>query len=125
MSRSSEPNLFEQLTSLFRREQRNILRRELHNENKVHLYRLGDYWVAFEKSAYLLEQISLTDADPTVIYMQEHPFPMLMTTINNHRANGLCRHRISGSRQPNYLQIHSGKIDTALYNEWYRTNTID
>lgn len=124
MSSTAQTNIFDQLALLFSKEQRNILRRELHNENKVHLYRLGDYWVAFEKSAYLLEQISLTDTDPTVIYMKEHPFPMLMTTINNYRANGLCR-RQRNNGHTDYLQINSGKIDLESYNEWYRDNTLD
>ena len=42
------------LKELIERNIRGILRKEHLNSCHIHLYRTGNYWVAFEKSAYLL-----------------------------------------------------------------------
>lgn len=43
--------MFDKLNTLLTKDLKNILKKELHNENRVNLYGVGEYWVAFEKSA--------------------------------------------------------------------------
>ena len=42
------------LKELIERNIRGILRKEHLNSSHIHLYRTGNYWATFEKSAYLL-----------------------------------------------------------------------
>ena len=49
--------IFEEIENLFSRELKLVVKREQENENKIHLYKVGQYWAAFDQSAYLLEQL--------------------------------------------------------------------
>ena len=49
--------IFEKIENLFSRELKLVVKREQENENKIHLYKVGQYWAAFDQSAYLLEQL--------------------------------------------------------------------
>ena len=67
--------MFERINTLLETNLKKILNNELHNEDRIHLYDVGEYWVAFEKSAYLLEKINPKDEQPLVLYMKGYPFP--------------------------------------------------
>ena len=62
--------MFERINTLLETNLKKILNNELHNEDRIHLYDVGEYWVAFEKSAYLLEKINPKDEQPLVLYMK-------------------------------------------------------
>lgn len=46
----------------------------------IRLYGAGDYWHAFEESAYQLSQLFVTH-DVTVLRHKVYPFPVLMVSI--------------------------------------------
>lgn len=48
----------------------------------IRLYGAGDYWHAFEESAYQLSQLFVTH-DVTVLRHKVYPFPVLMVSISD------------------------------------------
>ena len=61
--------MFDRIHTLLTTDLKKILGQELHNENKVNLYDVGECWVAFEKSAYMLEQMVDDDNQSLVLYV--------------------------------------------------------
>ena len=59
---SSSLTLLQRVSTLLQGNLKQILFKELHNDNRVNLYDVGEYWVAFEKSAYQLELLSRKSA---------------------------------------------------------------
>lgn len=64
------------LISLLGNHLKEILKRESDNRAFIHLYCTGPYWVAFEKSAYLLRQISSRTL-VTPLSLTTYPFPIV------------------------------------------------
>ena len=113
----------EQLNRLLTKELDNILKRERHNEDTVHLYSMGEYWTAFERSAYLLDQLS--SAEPLVIYLEEYPFPIVMCAAHDREVSALCRKGKSLTMNMNYRQLLSRPIDSKGYAAWYKRHIED
>ena len=67
------------LISLLGNHLKEILKRESDNRAFIHLYCTGPYWVAFEKSAYLLRQISSRTL-VTPLSLTTYPFPIVMVS---------------------------------------------
>lgn len=61
----------------------------------IRLYGAGDYWHAFEESAYQLSQLFVTH-DVTVLRHKVYPFPVLMVSISDDelQAYGLQKESI-------------------------------
>lgn len=53
---------------------------EERNKGNIHLYRIGSYWMAFEKSAYFIRNI-FGERDLCVLRCQAVPFPMVGIAI--------------------------------------------
>ena len=110
---------YERINALLEKEMQNILRQESQNENRIHLYDVGEYWVAFEKSAYLLEQLVPKEEHPIVLYMKNHPFPIVMQSSHYLRVKELCRHQVLAKRTPDRLQFLTQPIEKSSYQKWY------
>lgn len=67
----------------------------------IRLYGAGDYWHAFEESAYQLSQLFVTH-DVTVLRHKVYPFPVLMVSISDDELPGL--------RQKSHLQKESIRV---------------
>lgn len=67
----------------------------------IRLYGAGDYWHAFEESAYQLSQLFVTH-DVTVLRHKVYPFPVLMVSISDDELQGL--------RQKSHLQKESIRV---------------
>lgn len=66
----------------------------------IRLYGAGDYWHAFEESAYQLSQLFVTH-DVTVLRHKVYPFPVLMVSISDdelqaYGKNHIFRKKVSG-----------------------------
>ena len=57
-----------------------IIRQEHKNRNCIHLYGTGEYWAAFEQSAYLLCRI-FPENETAVVTHTAYPFPVVMANI--------------------------------------------
>lgn len=61
---------------------RSIVAREVTNENAVHLYSFGNWWLAFDRSAFQLSAI-FPNAGTTVLNFQGSPSPVLMVSVSD------------------------------------------
>ena len=59
---------------------REILKREEENRTLIHLYCTEPYWVAFEKSAYLLRQV-FPDSKVIPMRLIMYPFPIVLVSV--------------------------------------------
>lgn len=97
-----------------------IMQREMHNDDRVHLYDVGVYWVAFEKSAYFLSRMTCTSDKPLVLYLKSHPFPVVMCTIHYSHLCSVCRNHVTAQRGFEYLQLLTQPSDVSSYRKWHR-----
>lgn len=102
-----------------------ILQQEQHNDNKVNLYSVGEYWAAFEKSAYLLGEMLHDDTPPVVLYLKEYPFPIIMQSLHYRTVNDMCRKHIMSRKTMEYLQFSTHPTDEVAYKAWYREQVCD
>lgn len=117
--------MFERINSLFQAELKNILKQEQNNENRVNLYSVGEYWAAFEKSAYLLEQMIPDSNRPLVLYLKDYPFPVVMHNVHYEKLNSIRRNHIVAKTDMDYLQFVTHPIDGNLYKSWYKVHVVD
>ena len=82
------------VSMLLQKSSKTIMKREYDNENRVHLYGVGQYWAAFDKSAYLLEKMTNEESDTTVLHFKDYPFPILMYCLHYEKVKDLCRKHI-------------------------------
>ena len=59
-----------------------IMNRERANQNSIHLYCTGPYWVAFERSAYQLRHV-FPDSEITPMRLLGYPFPVVMVSVTD------------------------------------------
>ena len=60
-----------------------ILNEEMSGWNRIHLYAIGEHWVAFERSVYALSRIFKNSLPITVLNMKNYPFPVIMCSVHN------------------------------------------
>lgn len=117
--------MFEKLNALLTRDLKNILKKELHNENRVNLYGVGEYWVAFEKSAYLFKQMTHEKDESIVLHIKGHPFPVIMHNIHYLQVDDMCRKHIMAKKGLEFLSFVTKPIDDNSYSKWYRKYVVD
>ena len=118
-------NTLHRVASLLDSDLQKILKKEIHNNDRIHLYDVGEYWVAFEKSAYMLEKMTDAGEKPLVLYLKSYPFPIVMRCIHYLKVNDMCKKHIMAKRQLEYLQFLTKQTDDASYRKWYREYVID
>ena len=118
-------NMLDKLNIFLTKDLKSVLKKELHNENRVNLYGIGEYWVAFEKSAYLLKQMIQQEDAPVVLHLKEHPFPVIMYNIHYHRVDDMRRKHVMAKKSLEFLQFVTHPIDDNSYAKWYREYAID
>ena len=104
---------------------KSIYKKELTNESFIYLYKSGDYWVAFEKSAYFLSlQLKELESKISVLHMKEFPFPILFISLDDFAKQKLYRTGISMSRNFGpYIKIKTADTNRADdYYSWYQMN---
>ena len=86
------------LISLLGNHLKEILKREADNRAFIHLYCTGPYWVAFEKSAYLLRQISSRTL-VTPLSLTTYPFPIVMVSWTDGELRSYTRNHLFRCRK--------------------------
>ena len=126
MSHTSRPlNTFDYVSMLLQKSSKTIIKREYDNLNRIHLYGVGQYWVAFDKSAYMLEKMTNEESNAAILHLKESPFPVLMYCVHYDRVKDLCRKYTMTKQNPDYLQLLIPPIDSTSYNQWYRELVVD
>ena len=70
------------LQQLIQNQYKEILAREKNNDKFIHLYDIGAYWVAFERSAYQLHR-AFPDSETTPLRLFAYPFPIVMVSVTD------------------------------------------
>ena len=96
-----------------------IVWREHLNRNMIHLYRVGDGWLAFDKSAYFMWQS--THCEPMGIKLPFAPFSAIMTDVLNSELPALYRKFIVKDDGPDYKSFFTA-FSLGLYENWREKN---
>lgn len=101
-----------------------VLSRERRNEDCIHLYAVGEYWAAFDRSAYLLEDIIFQDRPPMTIYLKDNPFPILMHNISAEEMTSLRKAGEVTMERRGYLSLRLHSINPSDYQKWRTQKTL-
>ena len=96
-----------------------IIRQEHSNRNCIHLYGTGEYWTAFEQSAYLLCRIFPGNAI-SVITHTAYPFPVVMANIPDRALREYSRSHIFRRDEADYKECVAEEITPKQYQIWHR-----
>ena len=116
--------MFPHLKHLLQSQLGTVLSRERQNEDSIHLYAVGDYWAAFDKSAYLLEDVILQDRPPMTLCPKDSPFPLLMYHIPAVEMTSLRKAGEVTTERLGYLSLRLHPIIPADYNKWRKQKTL-
>lgn len=118
-------NTLDYVLMLLEKESQTILTRENANENRVHLYGVGQYWASFDRSAYLLEKMTKAESDAAVIRWKDYPFPIFLYCVHYEQIKELCKMHIMTKQELEYIQFITSGIDANSYNKWCRKHVAD
>lgn len=97
-----------------------IVGRERKNENHICLYGRGEYWVAFERSAYMLSQL-FASSDIYSVMHDEYPFPVVMAIISDDELRRYGEHHIFHRDYLDYKELICSVTPRISYNLWHRS----
>lgn len=96
-----------------------ILNEEMSGWNRIHLYAIGDHWVAFERSAYALSRIFRDSLPITVLNLKNYPFPVIMCSVHYEEIE-FGRHALSFAKKTlDYRLIKIDTINRDEYRSWH------
>ena len=96
-----------------------IMRRERKNTTHISLYEAGEYWMAFEYSAYLLCGL-FPNLRITVIEMHNNPFPIVMAGISDEELRRYASRHILKRDYLDYKEIVPTKTPATEYHQWHQ-----
>lgn len=111
--------VFQRIGTLLVSHGEEIVSREKDNQDVIHLYNVGGWWVAFECSAYLLSRLHM-GCYSSVLRMPEpaeRP-PLIMDGLSEEEVKELCRINGILHDETNYKAFVSGRCNAALYARW-------
>lgn len=90
----------------------------IENDTVIRLYRTGEYWNAFEQSAFWLCHQS-EESQITLLRNPVSPFPVVMATIPNNTMLVFRRKHIFQYEAPGYCELVGPKLSSKQYGEWH------
>lgn len=96
-----------------------IVRREQGGESRLRLYGIGDYWVAFEQSAYGLCRL-FPASGISVVTHASYPFPVVMAQIPDGMLRTYARSHILRRDEVDYKELAAPGITYLQYRNWHR-----
>ena len=106
------------LMNLLRERLTEIMDRERANQNSIHLYCTGPYWVAFERSAYQLYR-AFPDSETMPLRLFAYPFPLVMVSVTDCSLRSYARRHILRRDDRDYKQLTVPGLSLADYQEWH------
>ena len=101
------------------------LNEEMSGWNRIHLYAIGDHWVAFERSAYALSRIFRDSLPITVLNLKNYPFPVIMCSVHYEEIE-FGRHALSFAKKTlDYRLIKIDTINRDEYRAWHDDIVMD
>lgn len=101
-----------------------IVSKERNNVKNIHLYASGEYWAAFEQSAYLLCQAFSKDVI-SVINHAGYPFPVVMAAITDRELRAFARRHIFKRDEADYKELVVSEIYARQYHAWHRREVME
>lgn len=95
-----------------------IVAREVTNENAVHLYSFGNWWLAFDRSAFQLSAI-FPDAGTTVLNFQGSPSPVLMVSVSDDSLSKIVGKHSARAVSPEHIVLYVNKLNSGEYRLWH------
>mgnify|MGYP000116871366 CR=1 FL=1 len=95
-----------------------IMGRERTNQNSIHLYCTGPYWVAFECSAYQLRMYSRT-ARLRQCVLLGYPFPVVMVSVTDRSLRSYARKHILRRDDIDYKLLTASQLSHEDYQAWH------
>ena len=106
------------LMNLLREHLTEIMDRERANQNSIHLYCTGPYWVAFECSAYQLYR-AFPDSETMPLRLFAYPFPIVMVSVTDRSLRSYTRKHILRRDESDYKLLTVPGLPLAAYREWH------
>lgn len=106
------------LMNLLRERLTEIMYRERANQDSIHLYCTGPYWVAFERSAYQLYRV-FPDSETMPLRLYAYPFPIVMVSVTDRSLRSYTRKHILRKDESDYKQLTVPVLPLADYQEWH------
>ena len=106
------------LMNLLREHLTEIMDRERANQNSIHLYCTGPYWVAFECSAYQLYR-AFPDSETMPLRLFAYPFPIVMVSVTDRSLRSYTRKHILRRDGSDYKLLTVPGFSLADYREWH------
>ena len=106
------------LMNLLREHLTEIMDRERANQNSIHLYCTGAYWVAFECSAYQLYR-AFPDSETMPLRLFAYPFPIVMVSVTDRSLRSYTRKHILRRDESDYKLLTVPGFPLADYREWH------
>ena len=106
------------LMNLLRDHLTEIMDRERANQNSIHLYCTGLYWVAFERSAYQL-CLTFPDSEITPLRLFAYPFPIVMVSVTDRSLRSYARKHILRRDETDYKLLTVPGLPMADYHVWH------
>ena len=106
------------LMNLLRERLTEIMDRERANQNSIHLYCTGAYWVAFECSAYQLYR-AFPDSETMPLRLFAYPFPIVMVSVTDRSLRSYARKHILRRDGSDYKLLTVPGFSLADYREWH------
>lgn len=95
-----------------------ILAREKNNDKFIHLYNIGEYWVAFEQSACRLNNI-FQQCEITLFRVPARPEYVVMVSIPDNVADDYFRKHLVSRDGVDYKVLSAGLLETREYYKWH------
>ena len=106
------------LKNLIQNHHAEILGREKNNDKFVHLYSIGTYWVAFERSACLLGSI-FSRCEISLFRVANRPDYVVMASVSSDEAAAYFRKHIASRNEPNYKIFTVLSLSAEYYYRWH------
>ena len=95
-----------------------IMGRERTNQNSIHLYCTGPYWVAFECSA--ISARVFPDSEVTPMRLLGYPFPVVMVSVTDRSLRSYARKHILRRDDKDYKQLTVPGFSLSDYQGWHK-----
>lgn len=106
------------LMNLLRERLTEIMDRERANQNSMHLYCTGSYWVAFERSAYQLHR-AFSDSETLPLRLYAYPFPIVMVSVTDRSLRLYTRKHILRKDESDYKLLVVPELPMSDYRAWH------
>lgn len=106
------------LENLIQNHHAEILSREKNNDKFIHLYNIGAYWVAFEQSAYRLNDL-FPKCELSLFIVPDRPDYVVMASVPGDKGNAYFRKHIISRDGLNYKVLEAAPLVAEYYQKWH------